>query len=91
VLKIPAFGNTQTVRRNFKPMTLQELTLNILAERALTQFDSKKLVDWSVQVLELGFENKNLYILAGLDFDSTEEREKYFWESLKDLRACLGI
>lgn len=67
-------------------MTLQELTLNILAERILTQFDSKKLVDWAVQVLELGFENENLYILAGLDFESTEEREKYFWESLKDLK-----
>ena len=67
-------------------MTLQELTLYILAERTLTQFDSKKLVDWAVQVLELGYESENLFILAGLDFDSTEEREKHFWESLKDLK-----
>ena len=67
-------------------MTLQELTLNVLAERILTQFDSKKLVDWAVQILELGFETESLNILAGLDFDSTEEREKYFWESLKDLK-----
>ncbi|HLV46491.1 MAG TPA: hypothetical protein VKY32_05570 [Flavobacterium sp.] len=67
-------------------MSLQEITLNILAERTLTQFDSKKLVDWAVKVLELGYENENLFVLAGLDFDSTEEREKYFWESLKDLK-----
>ncbi len=66
-------------------MILQELTLEILAERALTQFDSKKLVDWAVKVLELGYESENLFILAGLDFETTEEREKYFWKSVNDL------
>lgn len=66
-------------------MTLQELTLEILAERALTQFDSKKLVDWAVKVLELGYESENLFVLAGLDYDTTEEREEYFWKSVKDL------
>lgn len=68
------------------PMTLDEITLEILAERALTQFDRKKLVDWAVSVLELGYESENLCILAGLDFDSTEEREEYFWKSINDLR-----
>lgn len=67
-------------------MTITEITLEILAERTLTQFNSKKLVDWAVKVLELGYANENLYILAGLDFDTTEEREKYFWECLKDLK-----
>lgn len=67
-------------------MILEELTLTILAERILTQFDSKKLVNWAVEILQLGYESENLYVLAGLDFDSTEEREKYFWESLKDLK-----
>lgn len=67
-------------------MTLEELTLTILAERILTQFDSKKLVDWAVEILQLGYESENLYILAGLDFDSTEEREKYFKDSLNDLK-----
>lgn len=69
-----------------QPMTLQELTLNILAERILTTFDSKKLVNWAVEVILLGYESENLYVLAGLDFESTEEREKYFFESLKDLQ-----
>ncbi|MFV0225445.1 hypothetical protein OBJ96_10150 [Empedobacter falsenii] len=68
------------------PMTLQELTLNIFAERILTTFDSKKLVNWAVEVILLGYESENLYLLAGLDFESTEEREKYFIESLKDLQ-----
>jgi RNase P subunit RPR2 len=67
-------------------MTLNEITLEILAERALTQFDSKKLVDWAVNVLEIGYESKNLCILAGLDFDSTEEREEYFCKSIEDLK-----
>src|SRR5690606_40208672 len=69
-----------------QPMTLQELTLNIFAERILTNFDSKKLVNWAVEVILLGYESENLYVLAGLDFESTEEREKYFIESLKDLQ-----
>ena len=63
-------------------MTHKELTLEILAERALTQFDSKKLVDWAVKVLELGYESENLFVLAGLDNDPTEERENYFWKSI---------
>jgi hypothetical protein len=29
-------------------MTLKELTLEILAERTLTEFDSKNLVNWAV-------------------------------------------
>lgn len=67
-------------------MTLEELVLEILAERALTQFDSKKLVDWAVKVLSIGSESENLFILAGLDYGTTEERENYFWKSVKDLK-----
>ncbi|WP_293873071.1 hypothetical protein [Flavobacterium sp.] len=36
--------------------------------------------------MELGFESENLFILAGLDFDTTEEREKYFSKSIGDLK-----
>jgi len=46
-------------------MTLEEITLEILAERAFSQFDSQKLVYWAISVLELGHESANLYILAG--------------------------
>ncbi|MDR6735214.1 hypothetical protein [Sphingobacterium sp. 2149] len=67
-------------------MTLEELTLEIYAERALTYFDSKHLVTWAVNVLTLGCESNNLYILAGLDNASTEEREIYFWKSIADLK-----
>jgi RNase P subunit RPR2 len=67
-------------------MTIEEITLEILAERALTQFDSKKLVDWAVNALELGFESENIFILAGLDFDTTEDREEYFSKSIDDLK-----
>jgi hypothetical protein len=67
-------------------MKIDELTLEVLADRALSQFNSKKLVSWAVSVLELGYETENLLILAGLDFDSTEEREYYFWKSIADLK-----
>ncbi|WP_293914531.1 MULTISPECIES: hypothetical protein [unclassified Sphingobacterium] len=67
-------------------MTLDELTLELLAERALAPFDSKGLVNWAVCVLELGYESENLFILAGLDFENTEEREKYFLKSIADLK-----
>ena len=62
-------------------MTLEELTLEIYAERVLTYFESKHLVVWAVNVLALGYESDNLYILAGLDNAHTEEREIYFWKS----------
>lgn len=68
-----------------QPITLQELTLNILAERILTTFDSKKLIKWAIEVILLGYESENLYVLAGFDFESTEEREIFFY-SLKDLQ-----
>ncbi len=67
-------------------MNLEEITLEILAQRALTHFDSKKLVDWAVKVLELGYESDNIFILAGLDFEETKDREKYFWKSIEDLK-----
>ena len=67
-------------------MTLEELTLEIFAERSLTHFDSKKLVNWAVKVLELGYESENLFVLAGLDYDTTEDREFYFWKSIEDLK-----
>lgn len=67
-------------------MTLEELALEIYAERALTYFESKLLVAWAVNVLKLGYESDNLYILAGLDYASTEEREIYFWKSIADLK-----
>ncbi|MGK6351602.1 hypothetical protein [Parapedobacter sp. DT-150] len=67
-------------------MTVEELTLEILGERAFSQFDSKNLVDWAVNVMALGYESENLVILAGLDFDTTEIREKYFRKSIEDLK-----
>jgi hypothetical protein len=66
-------------------MTLAELTLEVLGEKLLTQFDSKKLVEWAVNALKLGYESENLFVLAGLDDEATEEREKYFWKSVQDL------
>ncbi|MEZ0451788.1 hypothetical protein ABTW24_09290 [Sphingobacterium thalpophilum] len=67
-------------------MTLEELTLEINAERILSHFESKHLVVWAVNVLKLGYESDNLYILAGLDYASTEEREIYFWKSIAELK-----
>jgi len=67
-------------------LAIEKLTLEILGERTFSPFDSKKLVDWAVTVMTLGYESENLVILAGLDFDTTEIREKYFWKSIEDLK-----
>jgi len=68
-----------------KNMSIEEITLEVLAERALSNFDSKALVTWAINVLHSGRESENLFILAGLDHETTEEREKYFHKSLTDL------
>ena len=66
-------------------MDIQEITYQLLAEKSLTYFDSQKYVDWAMVLLENGFESESLVILAGLDSYPTEEKEKYFWESIKEL------
>ena len=47
-------------------MDLQLLTNDILAERLLTQFNSKRYVEWAENLMQLGYESENLFILAGL-------------------------
>jgi hypothetical protein len=66
-------------------MNVQEITYRLLAEKYMTYFDSQKYVDWAVALLENGLESDSLIILAGLDFYPTEEKEKYFWESIREL------
>lgn len=71
-------------------MDLEELTTNIFAEKILTQFDSKKYIDWAINVMELGYESENLFILAGLDNELTQIREEYFWKTIKDLNISVN-
>jgi len=66
-------------------MNVQEITYRLLGEKNVTYFDSRKYVDWAVTLLENGFESESLIILAGLDSYPTEEKEKYFWKSIKEL------
>jgi RNase P subunit RPR2 len=66
-------------------LDIQEETYNILGQRILPVFDSKVLVNWAVRLLENGYESESSIILAGLDRDSTDEREKYFWKSIAEL------
>ena len=66
-------------------MNLQEETYKILGQRLLDEFDSKKLVEWAVNAMKLGYDSKSLIILAGLDYESTEEREEFFWKSVEEL------
>ncbi|MDR1847591.1 MAG: hypothetical protein LBR17_05690 [Bacteroidales bacterium] len=68
-----------------KKQQIEKFTYVLLVERIIGNPDSKKLVDWALEVLQQGYESENLYILAGLDNDSTEEREKFFEKSLEDL------
>ena len=66
-------------------MDVYEETYKLLAQRHFSYFDSIKLVDWAVMMLENGYDSVSLIILAGLDKDSTEEREKYFWKTIEEL------
>lgn len=67
-------------------MNAQEETYKLLAQRLFSYFDSKKLVDWAVIMLENGYDSESLIILAGLDSDSTVLREQYFWQAIEELK-----
>jgi hypothetical protein len=67
-------------------MNIQEETYILLAQRLFSYFDSKKLVDWAVMMMEKGCDSDSLIILAGLDNDSTEVRERYFWQTIDELK-----
>lgn len=64
---------------------VQEETYKILAQRLFSYFDSKKLIDWAIMMMENGYDSESLIILAGLDNESTEEREQYFWQTIDEL------
>ncbi|MFC6267829.1 hypothetical protein [Frigoriflavimonas asaccharolytica] len=64
---------------------VQEETNKILAQRVLSHFDSKKLIDWAIMLMGKGFDSESLIILAGLNSDTTEEREQYFWQTIDEL------
>jgi hypothetical protein len=66
-------------------MNLQEEIYRILGQRLLDEFNSIKLVEWAVNAMKMGYDSESLVILAGLDYESTEEREEYFWKSIKEL------
>ena len=66
-------------------MDASKLTYKILGQKLLSWYDSKVLVDWAVTLMQNGFDSESLVILAGLDNSDTEEREKYFWQSVNEL------
>lgn len=67
-------------------MTIQEKAYCILGHKLVSGFDSKDMVKWALKALVEGYESEALYILAGLDLSDTEERSKYFYNSLADLK-----
>jgi hypothetical protein len=81
--KVLNFEWNQTIK-------VETLTLEVLAEKLLSEFDSKRFVEWAVDVLKTGTVSENLYILAGLDYESTEEREEYFWKAVADLNLNIS-
>jgi hypothetical protein len=62
-----------------------EETEVLLAENLLSNTNSRKYVDWAVEIMEKGYESESLFILAGLDNDDSETREKYFNKATKEL------
>ena len=71
-------------------MTKEELTHVILGKQLICDFDSKDFVDWAVTIMQQGYESDNLFILAGLDYERTEVREKYFYDSIRDLKIDIN-
>lgn len=67
-------------------LNIQEETYKLLSQRLFSYFDSKKLVDWALMMMENGCDSNSLIILAGLDNDSTEVREQYFWQTIDELK-----
>lgn len=67
-------------------MNIQKETDKILGQRTLPRFNSKQFVDLAVNLLSNGYETDNIVILAGMDYESTEDREKYFWKSIEELK-----
>ena len=70
-------------------MTFRELTISTLAKRFLHLFDSIELVNWSIEILKLGYESDDLYILAGLNKEDTIVIENYFFKILEDLHFII--
>jgi hypothetical protein len=67
-------------------MNKQEELNKVLAQRIFYTFDSKILVEWAVMMMQNGLESESLIILAGLDNESTEEREKYFFKTIQEFQ-----
>jgi hypothetical protein len=66
-------------------MDIREEACIVLGQMYLQEFDSKKMVEWAVHALQAGYDSESLAILAGLDYDTTEERIEYFWKSVQEL------
>ena len=71
-------------------MSIENEIYQIIGQRLLDEFDSKQLVDWAVNKLEAKYDAESLWILAGLDSGSREEREDYFWKSLQELNIDIN-
>lgn len=70
-------------------MNIQDEVNNILAQKLFENFDTKKLINWAVDSMQSGYESDSLIILAGLDHESSEIREKYFWKALEELNLII--
>lgn len=70
---------------------LRKETELLIAESFLKNFEINKFIDWSVRLLERGYNSANLLILAGLDNEDSIVIEKYFKLSCSDLRLDFEI
>ena len=72
-------------------MSVKEETEILLAKKLLSNFNSKNYIDWAISVIESGIESESLFILAGLDNDETEIREKYFRKVIEELKIDINF
>ena len=66
-------------------MEIKKATYQILGQKLLDEFDSKEYVKWAINAAKEGYDSESLWILAGLDNESTEVREEYFWKTIEEL------
>lgn len=66
-------------------MDINKVTYQILGRKLLNEFDSKEYVEWAITVAKKGYDSESLWILAGLDNESSVIREDYFWKAIDEL------
>jgi hypothetical protein len=65
-------------------MPISVLTNKMIAYPVITNFNSDECIDWAIEMINLGYENENILILAGLS------KPANYFETIKYLNSALS-